>query len=87
MNGCNYTKIWYNRDMAEVTWTVTVIGQARKAKKNLSIDAQKKLVVLIEELKRGPQRQAWPNYGKLGTDTYHCHIKKGRPTYVVCWTV
>jgi hypothetical protein len=64
-----------------------VIGQARKAKKNLSIDALKKLVVLIEELKRGPEQPAWPNYGKLHKDEYHCHIKKGRPTYVVCWAV
>ncbi len=30
----------------------------------------------------------WPGYGKLkGTEKYHCHLKKGNPTYVAVWKV
>ncbi len=32
----------------------------------------------------------WPNFGKLfekKEDKYHCHLIKGRPTYVACWKV
>jgi len=35
----------------------------------------------------GPVRGDWPNYGRLSEDTHHCHIKKGRPTYVMVWRV
>ncbi len=32
----------------------------------------------------------WPHFGPLnGRDlplgSYHCHLKKGKPTYVACW--
>jgi hypothetical protein len=33
----------------------------------------------------GPVRGDWPNYGKLGKGRHHCHIKKGKPTYVAVW--
>ncbi len=32
----------------------------------------------------------WKNYGKLkgsNRGQYHCHLVKGRPTYVCCWEV
>jgi hypothetical protein len=35
----------------------------------------------------GPYRDNWANYGKLSKDQYHCHLKKGNPSYVVCWQV
>jgi mRNA-degrading endonuclease RelE of RelBE toxin-antitoxin system len=45
------------------------------------------LVAEIEHL--GPLRYNWKNFSKLkgSDDLYHCHIKKGKPTYVVCWNV
>lgn len=40
----------------------------------------------MEEIKHsGPVRGNWPNYGKLGDGRHHCHLKKGKPTYVVMW--
>lgn len=45
---------------------------------------------LVNELEvLGPIRNNWKNFGKLKSfdDTFHCHIKNGRPTYVVCWQV
>lgn len=44
--------------------------------------------LLVLELKSdGPEKFNWPNYDKLSETTYHCHLKKGRPTYVACWAV
>ena len=44
-----------------------------------------KLIVEMEIL--GPVRGNWKNYGKLGKNKHHCHIKTGKPTYVMCWKV
>jgi len=33
----------------------------------------------------GPVMGTWPNYGKLDRERHHCHLKKGRPTYVAVW--
>ncbi|ALC16317.1 hypothetical protein DSOUD_1538 [Desulfuromonas soudanensis] len=30
-------------------------------------------------------RGDWPNYSKLSADLHHCHLKKGKPTYVAVW--
>lgn len=64
-----------------------------KAKKQLNdqpkhiIEAMRSLVRDIGEL--GPLRYNWKNFGKLkGAEClYHCHLKKGHPTYVACWEV
>lgn len=43
--------------------------------------------LVVEMKEKGPERIDWPNYSKLSSDTYHCHLKKGHPTYVACWKV
>jgi hypothetical protein len=40
----------------------------------------------------GPERRNWPHYGKIkgkgnGVIMPHCHLNKGRPTYVAMWIV
>ena len=44
-------------------------------------------VALVREIEeKGPVRGNWPNYGKLSDKVrHHCHLKKGKPTYVACW--
>jgi mRNA-degrading endonuclease RelE of RelBE toxin-antitoxin system len=45
---------------------------------------------LVKDLQlHGPMARTWPNFGKLHgrTDCYHCHLRKGRPTYVAVWQV
>jgi hypothetical protein len=32
-----------------------------------------------------PVRGNWPHYSKLSETKHHCHIKKGKPTYVAVW--
>jgi mRNA-degrading endonuclease RelE of RelBE toxin-antitoxin system len=69
-------------------WTVTFTKKADKQLKKLPEQIQFAVSALIEDLKvRGPTQPAWPNFSKFrGTSgKYHCHIKKGRPTYVACW--
>ena len=58
-----------------------------------SLSNRVKLVaqLLISEIEiLGPNAVNWPNYGKLqgrNKDLYHCHLIKGKPTYVACWEV
>lgn len=68
--------------------TKTVDRQATKLSKNILLI----LRLLFEDLiSKGPSIPDWPNYGKLhgkkGSDKRHCHLQKGRPTYVCCWEV
>jgi hypothetical protein len=50
--------------------------------------ATKKLVALILDIENnGPIRGNWPNFSALGKGLYHCHIKKGKSTYVAVWEV
>jgi hypothetical protein len=49
---------------------------------------QQRYLVLQHELAiQGPVRGNWPNYSKLDDMRHHCHVKKGRPTYVAVWEV
>ena len=70
--------------MRKSEWHVVLSGQAKKADKNLSSKAHDAFMLLLAELRFGPEAPSWPNYSKLGKG-YHCHLKKGRPTYVACW--
>jgi len=50
------------------------------------------LRLLFEDLaNKGPALPDWPNYGRLhgkkSVDKRHCHLQKGKPTYVCCWEV
>jgi mRNA-degrading endonuclease RelE of RelBE toxin-antitoxin system len=69
-------------------WTVTVSRSAKKQIERLPERARKGLVALIRDIEAlGPVRGNWPNYSPLGQGRHHCHIKKGRPTYVAVWEV
>ena len=72
----------------DIRVTKTVIKQANKLNANISMA----LRFLFEDLAaKGPIVPEWPNYGKLhgakSKARYHCHLKKGKPTYVCCWEV
>ena len=70
----------YNKVMTHKDWTVELVGQAKKALKDLPKDPANSLVALLNELEKlGPVRYNWANYSKLKTNIYHCHLEKGRP--------
>ncbi len=74
-------------------WSVRFSTKAGKEYKKLQKSGVRPSVndiidLLVIELKSfGPERVDWPNYGKLSSSQYHCHLKKGKPTYVACWAV
>ena len=69
-----------------MTWTVNFTRQVQRAQAKLPKNVVKAVAALARELATmGPVRGNWPNYGKLGPGRHHCHLKKGKPTYVAVW--
>ena len=71
-------------------WDVKFTSRAKKGTRYLPARIQERLYALALEIRiSGPERHAWPNYSKLKgeKDCYHCHLKKGKPTYVAVWKV
>jgi len=73
-------------------WTVTIHKKAAKQIRKLPQKIQATLLLLMRDLEaHGPKTSgAWKNYSKLkgiGGDKHHCHLVKGKPTYVCCWEV
>jgi mRNA-degrading endonuclease RelE of RelBE toxin-antitoxin system len=66
-----------------MSWQVVFSKQVQKVQTRLPKSVLKNLVFLAKEIEiMGPVRGNWPNYGKLAPERHHCHLKKGRPTYV-----
>jgi len=56
-------------------YNVRIKKKAARGLKNLPIDVQKLLFLLIEDLKSyGPIQKSWQNFSLLGKDQYHCHL-------------
>jgi mRNA-degrading endonuclease RelE of RelBE toxin-antitoxin system len=80
-----YNEVYPERKM---TWTVKFTKKAEKNVLLLPDKIQDLVAFLVEDLKRGgPVAHEWPRYSKLSDTRYHCHLKKGHPTYVACWQV
>ena len=68
-------------------WKVLIHKRAEKQALKLPRPVLAALYTLMESIRReGPVRGDWPNYSKLPGARHHCHLKKGRPTYVAVWT-
>ena len=77
-----YHKMVYN----EFMWVVELTRKAVKQQAALPERIRLVLQVLMEEIRaEGPFRASWRNYSKLSDSHYHCHLKRGQPTYVACW--
>lgn len=69
-------------------WRLKVHNKAAKALPDLPELARLAFDQLARELMAGgPRPQGWPHYGKIKgqPDRHHCHLKRGRPTYVAVW--
>jgi len=69
-------------------WRVKYAKSVVKGIGCLSEDKLETAYELIREMKmNGPYRFNWKNYSKLkgSKNKFHCHLNKGRPTYVACW--
>ncbi|MBF0497309.1 MAG: cytotoxic translational repressor of toxin-antitoxin stability system [Deltaproteobacteria bacterium] len=70
------------------TWIVKLSHKAEKQKETLPEKVYNRFITLIREIERdGPKRFNWHNYSSLGGGQYHCHLKKGHPTYVAVWEI
>lgn len=78
---------------SDIKWKVSLSRWAGKKAKLLPESVRLQINLLMREMEQfGPIRKNWPNFsgleGKgLPKNAYHCHIKKGTPTYVACWSV
>jgi mRNA-degrading endonuclease RelE of RelBE toxin-antitoxin system len=82
---CEYTII--NRGAGRM-WNVKIHPRVGKALPALPKPVQEAFGLLLNDLRlNGPFAIKWPNYGKLKgrPNAHHCHLKKGRPTYVSVW--
>jgi mRNA-degrading endonuclease RelE of RelBE toxin-antitoxin system len=71
-----------------MTWTVETTAKVDKQVQKLPNKIKDILLLLVREIEQeGPVRGNWSNYSSLGKGVYHCHLKKGKPTYVAVWTV
>ena len=75
-------------------WDVTFSNRAAKDRKKLSKNIQILVDFLAKEIAtEGPYRTNWAGYDPLyknkkkniPENAFHCHVKRGNPTYVVCW--
>ena len=82
-------------DAVATKWTVKFLNRRlEKHVRQLPPAIQEILAQLVKDIaESGPVQRSWPNYSKLGrkkgqgakTVRHHCHLKKGRPTYVAIW--
>lgn len=71
-----------------MNWTVEFTSKADKQRAKLPDKVRALLARLSKEMElSGPIRKNWKNFSKLTDEDYHCHLKKGNPTYVACWRV
>ena len=69
-------------------WQVTLRRKVIRQLKRLPDHVRNRLIALMKDIECfGPIRGDWPNYGQLSNNRYHCHLKKGHPTYVAVWKV
>ncbi len=74
-----------------MTWQVNLTPRAVKQSKKLPGRVRQRLGALIMSIElAGPIQPTMPHFGKLQSwpgEWYHCHLNKGRPTYVAVWQV
>lgn len=69
-------------------WTVQIPKKVAKQIDKLPQNVRPVLRILLDSIRsEGAVQGVWPNYSKLGKNRHHCHIKKGKPCYVVVWEV
>jgi mRNA-degrading endonuclease RelE of RelBE toxin-antitoxin system len=68
-------------------WNVKLKGQAEKQAEKLPGRVMDALTALMVDIRsHGPVRGNWLNYSKLSGNRHHCHLKRGKPSYVAVWT-
>ena len=67
-------------------WTVDLAKKVAKQWEKLPNSVKDAVALLVAEMRTaGPVRGNWSNYSKLPGSRHHCHLKKGKPSYVAVW--
>jgi hypothetical protein len=73
-----------------MSWDVHISAKTRRNIARMPSSIVEALQILLADLEySGPIKSNWPNYSKISgwKDCHHCHLQKGRPTYVAVWRV
>jgi mRNA-degrading endonuclease RelE of RelBE toxin-antitoxin system len=75
-----------------MVWDVQIHKKAAKQVKKLPKAVQAATLLLLRDLELNGSKPSdgWKHYGKLKgmkSDLRHCHLSRGKPTYVCCWEV
>jgi mRNA-degrading endonuclease RelE of RelBE toxin-antitoxin system len=66
-----------------MNYRVVIKRKILRGIRKLPVTVQKKMKLLVDDLKEnGPMAYNWPNYSKLSSIEYHCHLSK---KWVACW--
>jgi len=74
-------------------WTVGFSKNAGKQYEKLKRNGSRPSIndaidlLVLDLQKNGPQLLNWPHFGPLEDGYFHCHLRRGRPTFVACWKV
>ncbi len=74
-------------------WTVDFSVKAGKQYKKLKLSGSRPSIndvidlLALDLTKNGPLLPDWPHFGPLEEGHFHCHLRRGKPTYVACWRV
>lgn len=81
----------------ETAWEVFLSTQVVKLVRKFQKEKPKiyaTVFALVKDLEiHGPILKWWLNFGllhkskRVANQSYHCHICRGKPTYVACWKV
>lgn len=68
-------------------WVIKIKKSEVKKIEKLPRRIKDQLILLLSQMKLlGPLRRERNNFGRLqGQNVFHCHLNKGRPTFVLCW--
>ncbi len=70
------------QDKSTIQWTVTFSNRASKERKKMPPKIQVLVDLLALEIEKdGPLKKT----GNIPEGAFHCHLKRGKPTYVSCW--
>jgi hypothetical protein len=79
------------REMKEwnVDFSVKAGKQYQKLKRSGSRPSINDIIdlLVLDLQRRGPHLPDWPHYSSLEEECFHCHLHRGKPTFVACWRI
>jgi hypothetical protein len=74
-------------------WIVNLSKEAGKRYEKLKRNGSRPSIndvidlLVLDLQENGPQLPNWPHFGSLSKEHFHCHLRRGKSTFVACWRV